>query len=411
MMGTPTKAHASSARGSRPCDSLTVLTTCRGKIATKRVEKTVHSVVVHNYDAGYWFGVIEPVPLHDIRELSAILTTLESFPDCLVIRGVPRADSSVGNWVQRTGSGDQGNFHTPAGGHNWMLVDFDKIALPLHLDVHTSAVAVCEYLIRCLPTEFHNASYHWSLSSSAGLGDPSKVSMHIWFWLKKPISDITLKAWANAVNLAAGYKLVDPALFQHVQPHFTAAPIFIGLPDPFPVRSGLVEKDRDEVDLKLPQCAAPIGSTGAVGDERLAKASGTASSSDARGGAGFEYRLSTIGDHAGGLGFHGPIIAAAASYVATHGAAATDIDQLFESLSARVLSADATHHDRAYVERMSGRDHIVPAIESAIKKFGSQPIRRRKTKLHEGIEPHFKSQTISVAEAQRQLADLVKLGL
>ena len=53
-------------------------------------------------------------------------------------------------------------------------------------------------------------------------------------------------------NARAGMKLIDPALFNDVQAHFTAAPVFEGLVDPFSVRSGLVRKEVDEVALKLP---------------------------------------------------------------------------------------------------------------------------------------------------------------
>jgi len=45
-----------------------------------------------------------------------------------------------------------------------------------------------------------------------------------------------LKRWATAVNAAAGEKLIDPALYSPVQPHYTAAPIFIGCPDPLAAR-------------------------------------------------------------------------------------------------------------------------------------------------------------------------------
>ena len=76
--------------------------------------------------------------------------------------------------------------------------------------------------------------------------------MHIWFWLAKPVPDSALKIWAADLNTTAGVTLIDPALFQHVQAHYTAAPIFDGVDDPFPVRSDMVEKKLHCVNIVLP---------------------------------------------------------------------------------------------------------------------------------------------------------------
>lgn len=50
-------------------------------------------------------------------------------------------------------------------------------------------------------------------------------------------------------------KIIDPATFTAVQPHFVAAPIFEGLDDPLPQRSGFLEGESDTV--KVPDIPKP----------------------------------------------------------------------------------------------------------------------------------------------------------
>ncbi len=388
-------------QSTKQADCITILTTCPGKIATKRFVKTATGIEKVDYNGGLYFGVLPPYLVHNIYELSAVLRALEGLPNCLVIRGVPRDLANIGTWVRRTSSGIEGNFETPPAGHHWIQIDIDKIAVPPHLSLKADPIAVCEYVAQLLPREFHAASYHWNISSSAGMGDPSKVSMHLWFWLKVPVPDGALKVWAKAANITSGKKLIDYALFHHVQAHYTAAPIFEGVTDPFPTRSGLVEKSNAAVDLIIVEVAPKAEHTGTV----------QPTNPSAHAGAGFEHRLSLIGDHAEGEGFHLPIIAAAASYVAIHGKAGTVIDDLHKIISQAVQNADASNHDTAYIAHMASREHIVPAIESALKKYGSRPSPRRKARVEKGIKPYFTSEPISVAEAQRQLAAIAALGL
>jgi hypothetical protein len=402
MRAAAVAGRASVGQYRKRTDHLTILTTSPGKIATKRFVMKGQAVEMVGYDAGLLFGVLEPYPVTSIIELSDVLSALEGLPNFLIIRGEPKDPSCVGAWVRRTGSAGVGNFETPSRGRRWIQIDFDKIEVPDHLSVITDPVVVCEYLVKMLPLEFHKASYHWTLSSSAGMVDRGQVSMHIWFWLQNPVADPVLKAWAKHVNQdAGGKKIVDSALFQSVQAHYTAAPIFDGVIDPIPVRSGLQKKASGAVDLKFdPPKAAPAHNS----SERAG-----ASSPSIAYDSGFAHHISMIGDHPGGEGFHNAIVAAAASYVGSHGAAQTDREELFDLLGEAVLAADRSGHDDAYVEQMASREHIMPAIDSALKKFGSQATTRKKSKIHRGVRPHYTSKAISVEEAQRRLAEMAMI--
>jgi hypothetical protein len=86
---------------------------------------------------------------------------------------------------------------------------------------------------------------------------------------------------------------IDTALFRTVQPHYTAAPLFIGMNDPLPRRSGFW-KGLDDV-VCFPIIEAPT---------LREKSSGYTGSSTA---LGFEGKLELLGDqplNPRGQGFH-----------------------------------------------------------------------------------------------------------
>jgi hypothetical protein len=185
-------------------------------------------------------------------------------------------------------------------------------------------------------------------------------------------------------------------LFNDVQAHYTAAPTFVDMDDPFPVRSGLTRKAVDEVALELPRPARTSRS-------RLPR------SGESRGepGVGFEALLAQIGDHPGGTGFHRPVIRAAASYAATNGREGTDVEALFAVIRARVLMADRSKHDDAHVEQMARREHIIPAIEQALCKFAKPGDPRRKSRRVSGVRPFFSAKPLPAAEASALLESVI----
>jgi hypothetical protein len=358
-------------------DTVTILSTAPEKSATKRFSQATadSAIVVEQYDAGYWFLAHPPIAIGNIEELSTVLSIIQDQPRMLIIRGAPETEDMIGNWVTRTGSKDaerfEGNFRTPAVGRCYIEIDIDKYKLPDDLTLNQESIAeIFEHLAHQLPVEFHDASYHWQLSSSAGVFDRASVSAHLWFWLDDPVPDADLKAWAKHVNEGAGSELVDSALFQHVQAHYTAAPIFVGMPDPFPIRSGLIRKHSDSVRMRLPEPQTSIRATSAIASP----------ATNLNATHGFDQHVAMIGDHPGGDGFRKPLMKAAASYVATNGRDDTDPDGLFDVLSQAVMSADSRHHDSAEVRERASRDFIMPLIESAIGKYGAAAASRRKTR-------------------------------
>ena len=94
------------------------------------------------------------------------------------------------------------------------------------------------------------------------------------------------------MNRRAGLKLVDPNLYNPVQPHYLAAPVLDGIPDPLPRRSGFRRGLSDTVEIVAP---SPL---------RLVAAGDGAGLKPAH---GFENYLAEIG---GEHGFHNSIFRA-----------------------------------------------------------------------------------------------------
>lgn len=368
-------------------DTVTILRVLPGRMATKKIVADKNSGLpsVTSYDAGNTFLAHPLFPVSSIETLSKLLKTLETEPECFVIRGEPVDQRVYGIQVRRTGSGFgnafKGNFRSPELGHSYLMLDFDKIKLPTGLVLSPATVRqVVEYVIKQLPKEFHDVTCHWQLSSSAGFVAPDVVSLHLWFWLARPIPDQELKRWGKFVNERAGFKLIDTALFQHVQVHYTAAPIFENVANPFALRSGLRKKKSGSVDLQLPP------SKSATERQAVATIQHTLNQS----GYGFEHHLARIGDHPGGDGFHEPLRDAAASYVATVGAEGVDVEWLYKLLRDATIRADHSKHTDEEIDQRTSRDHIMPLIQSAIAKFGKvKPQPRTKSKLYENVPPHF----------------------
>ena len=374
-------------------DTITVLFCAPGYSATKTFVKTGSKVEKHDFNAGMWF-TSKGYPITGIHELSTVMTIVEPTPAVLLIRGAPQPELDTSRPHQRTKNGPF-NYRTPPRGRLYAMVDIDKLALPAGLKLTKRTLRrVIDHCISLLPAEFQTASFHWQLSSSAGVGDPTKISIHLWFWFDRPITDLELKQWGNAVNAAKGINLIDTSLFNDVQAHYTAAPIFKNMDDPFPVRSGLIEKEQHVVSLVLP------ASRSAYSKNSDGKKS---SLQNVQTGQGFEYHLSTIGDHPGGQGFHGPILSATASHVAAIGGENVDVEQLYERVRDRILSADSSHHTLEEIESRASREHIIPAIEGAIEKFGHQPV--RKPRLIMGIPAHFPAKPVSISKAEKCLSN------
>ncbi|WP_397533407.1 VapE domain-containing protein [Roseateles sp.] len=193
-----------------------------------------------------------------IRGLSSLLRRLESLPTTCLIRGRFVGHELAKAVAEREGGPAlnpgyvlrRGDCFTDQPLH-WLMIDVDHYT-PDNVDpVKEPEAAAHQFIERCLPAEFHGASFHWSLSGSAGhRSKAGLLKMHLHFWLKVPRTSAELHGWARAVPSSS----FDASLYSPVQVHYTAHPVFDeGVADPVPVRSGFYQSavGKDVVDLEI----------------------------------------------------------------------------------------------------------------------------------------------------------------
>lgn len=206
-----------------------------------------------------------------VRALAEFIRLYASFKNRAIIRGALTRPHAATKHVKRRTKYTDGNPNAPEGsparraippyfrsapnGRSWVLLDVDDLRVPAGLDPQHDPKAAMEYVLSKLPACFHDCTcfFQWSGSMGVGLTAWKTLKAHVWFWLKEPIRDDDLKAWADSLPPNSH---VDKHLFNPVQIHYTAHPeILDGLEDPFGPNSGraretLIEKASDEVDLR-----------------------------------------------------------------------------------------------------------------------------------------------------------------
>ena len=243
-----------------PSDQLTVLRALDGHVmAKKHVPQPDGSFVTQNYDRGTGFFSIEQVPVGDIVELGRVLDRITLDPAAAVIRGAPLPGTNLRrcrrlkyDQVEEDGSITARTFEAIP--RSWLALDLDGLPMPswnpdylvnrqaaitrdrlLHpapsageADADPAPIHINDWclLIRAaisyLPPEF--APAHAWFQFTAGHGLKPGIRLRLWYWLDRPISDAEAKRWLADAP-------VDLALFNEIQVHYVAAPIF---PDPEP---------------------------------------------------------------------------------------------------------------------------------------------------------------------------------
>jgi hypothetical protein len=179
--------------------------------------------------------------------------------------------------------------------------------------------AIQHAISEILPEIFQEATCFWQLSSSAGFSD-DVLKVHLFYWLTDPVVDPVLKA-----SMLQHAPLVhDRSVYQGVQPHYIAAPIIEGRPDPLPRRTGMIRGLSDAVSLPPPSARARSGAT-----------YGTRRSNPS-----LHDPLAVLGDGEGLAGFHEPLRTAALHYARRCMSLGRRDDELFiEAMTTAVTNA------------------------------------------------------------------------
>jgi DEAD/DEAH box helicase len=205
------------------------------------------------------------VQVQGIAQFSTLLITLSKRKNAILIRGTPRP--GLPKLVLR----QKVNFPEDEAGRFWVMLDFDNLPVPEGMNPNSEEAI--EYYILKLPKEFHDVSYFYQFSSSAGIlnsdGTPLKkgLNVHLFFWFKHPIHGKRLSAYFESNCYDTGFykKALDrngmpeirtgvdlSVIRSSVQPHYIGLPNMLkGVKSTLPPedRQRLVRKRSDAVEL------------------------------------------------------------------------------------------------------------------------------------------------------------------
>lgn len=200
------------------------LATARGR----RLCKTRHAGGrVEDYDAARTLD-LATVQAHDLAALEALLHDLAGRRDTCVLRGAVR-EVTRARAVRRLLHPDPKTGDAPTlaeAPRGWLALDLDGLPLPAGADPRD--LHLCGDLARAaLPVAFHAAAC--IVGATAGHGFKEGARLRLWFLLARALSGAECKRWLRAAP-------VDLSVFGAAQPIYTAAPLFVGMADPLPLR-------------------------------------------------------------------------------------------------------------------------------------------------------------------------------
>jgi len=176
-------------------------------------------------------------PVEDLKDLSAVLTALESEPRKAVLRSSPKEMAPGRRLGKRFNQTPQ----------PWLCLDFDAPAPQECPDYVQEPEKALDWMIDHKWPFLDGVGIHWQLGNSAGVVPAAtKMSWHLWVWLDEPVAKCS--RWLQEHGF-------DRSMTNPVQIHYTASPIGVELPqrsgyrpgaplsgvteDPPPTRSGV----------------------------------------------------------------------------------------------------------------------------------------------------------------------------
>ena len=291
-------------------DTVTVLRALESDLhLTKEIVLKDDKPYIKGFKNAKWFDQ-ETHSVSSIFELSELLTKLQKMPKHGIVRG-QFADTANPDRFRRTKNKfEDGTQHRKEGTLDaqpryWAMLDIDKLPISLlhgSVDPEKNPEGAVEAVIKLLPVIFQKATTHWHFSSSQGFKAGKDISLHLWYWLDRPVADSKLKEYFEFMNADFAIdnqrNLYDLVIYDSVQLHYTADPVLVGLDDPMPKRSGLLQGRRNDVEISTSYLYVKGSTVDNIEFLWLAK-------------------LDQIGDDKDG--FHSPIRDAAACYVAAYG--------------------------------------------------------------------------------------------
>lgn len=177
----------------------------------------------------------------DLYGVYDLLDELELQRDRCIVRGAPLFDETV--WTRRLMRSEQTTAPRKDGGEPafaaadraWVCLDLDDVERPEGWRDH-QPLRMVDALV---PAPFGGAGLVWQWSAGARPG--GKIRAHVWYLLNRPACDASLRDWLRELGVK------DLSLYNAVQVHYTAAPLFEGMDDPMTCR--LLMRQGDVVQL------------------------------------------------------------------------------------------------------------------------------------------------------------------
>jgi hypothetical protein len=236
----------------------------------------------------------------------------------------------------------------------WVWLDIDGVPFPEFMDPAEDIEECVEWLItEHLPAEFHDVSCHYQLSGTHGLADPTVLKVHLFFMLDRPVSTKSLKVYCQA-----NAPVVDASpLNSDNNACYIAPPIFENATDPFPRRTGVMDREFDHVtlpDIDVTELRVIAREQGLGSGLML-------------GVTGFEDLLNLIGSKdEGRAGWHEPIRNAVMAYIRKTSLQLVDDEALKERVREAIINAPrkAGKDDRD-IERYLSDQYLDSSIKGA----------------------------------------------
>jgi hypothetical protein len=326
-----------------PPDSITILVAKGQKILTKRWTRFAQGPPKETaYDRATWFCASEH-PVSNIRGLGAAISEISADPRAAIVRGAVAPGANRRHMLRRAlPRGDVPATLVPTP-RRWVGLDIENIACPPEIDPVFEPDAVVEHVISLLPAAFHEATCYWHFSSGHGIKPDVRIRM--WFWLDRPVADHELKRWLGERVPADGVPpdkweqrwKIDTSLFNPIQLHYTATPIFDGMTDPLPYRSGWRKGVDDVVMMPELQAEQPRSTVSSTDGSRLWP------------GLGYRGYRAQIG--IGDNGFWKPIKSSLGAYFGSRGSTA-DIEWVIADLAAVIYERQGERQDSYISDRL-----------------------------------------------------------
>jgi hypothetical protein len=217
---------------------------------------------VEQYDSAKTVNLLTArVP--DLDALAGLLHRLALRRDCCMVRGAivdPARTKAVRRLCRpcpKTGDAPTLAEHA----RRWLALDLDSVPLDPSVD-RLDLLACARAVTWRLPDPLRNARCIVQATASHGIKPGARL--RLWYWLARPLTNPECKAWLKRAP-------ADLSLFSPAQPHYTAAPIFIGMADPLPARLAMlpghaaaVPPDRDVLLPPKPAQEAPARPLGGL---------------------------------------------------------------------------------------------------------------------------------------------------